>query len=92
MCIRDRIEVIGEDFLLIQLLIHLCCHAHFAQLAGGGLLCRSSPFFIVLCGDEQEVVLDVLLVNGGCALRYPAGGQVGPQSAEIALRSTPPCS
>ena len=81
----DQVEVIGEDFLLIQFLIHLGCHSHFAQLAGGGLLGRRGPFFIGLRGDEQEVVLDVLLVNGGSTLGDPAGGEVGPQGAEIAL-------
>ena len=65
---RHQVEIVGEDVLLIQFRIHLGGHTHLAQLAGHGLLGGRGALFIGGGRDQQEVVLDVLLIDGGSAL------------------------
>ena len=65
---RDQVEVVGEDVILFQFLVHLGGHAHLAQLAGHGLFGGRGALFIGGGRDQQEVVLDVLLIDGGSAL------------------------
>ena len=81
----DEIQVVRQDLVLGQVLVHLGRHAHLAQLAADGALGRRGALLVVLRGDQQQVVLDVLLVESRCALGHAAVRQVRGDGAEVAL-------
>ena len=81
-----EVEVVGQDLILGKLGVDIRRHAHLAQLAGYGLLGCGLAFFIRGGVDEEEIVLHVLLIQRGRALGDAARGQVGPQSADVALQ------
>ena len=81
-----EVEVISQNLILGQLGVDIRGHAHLAQLAGYGLFRRGLAFLVGRCIDQEEIVLYILLVQRRCTLGDAACGQIGPQSAQIALQ------
>lgn len=84
-----EVEVAGENRVLVQRLVQVRGHAHLAQLAGDGLLGGGDGILGGFGVDKPQVVLHVLLVDGGRALLHPAGEQVGHHRAGEALHVHP---
>ena len=82
---RHNVEIARQNFVLTQSLLQVRCHAHFtyfariARLGGGDLL------GLVFGINQKQVVLHILLVDGGCTLFHGAGEHVGGHGSDGSL-------
>src|SRR5699024_10323993 len=78
----DQVEVLGQDLVLAQLLVQVQRHPELFDLARGGGRDGGPPLRVVLRRDEELIVLDQLLVDGGGALLDVARREVGQGRAD----------
>ena len=67
-----EVQIPGQNLVLGEVFIQVRRQFHLAKLARDGVLVGGSSFVVGLGFDQHEVVLDVLLVQGGRALGDPA--------------------
>ena len=72
-----EVEIPGQNLVLGEVFIQVRREFHFAEFPRGGVFVGGSAFVVGLGFDQHEVVLDVLLVQGGRALGDPAVSDVG---------------